>query len=177
VSDHLVPHFNLILIIAMSLFFCRYLYSRGSGENQKLDVGVCSNYLTHIEKDEEIKFEIDRTRMHLPADPSSAVLFICTVSREPSLSCFLFIFKCTWIHSHLFLAGYRICSNERIDNATSLLTTSRTEAWACLHHLWLKVFKRRFVHWWNQDVSSTWRSSGGIPLLLARAWEEEDVRN
>lgn len=142
-------HFNLSLHVP---FFCRYLYSRGSGDNQKVDVGVCSNYLTNIEKDEEIKFEIDRTRFNHPADPSSSLLFICTVRRELSF-CFLFILIHQLNSLISSLTGYRVCSNAGIVNATCLFTTSRTAAWSCSPHFWYEVFKRRLVLGRDQYVS------------------------
>lgn len=63
----------------MHLVVGRFVYSRGSGDNKKIEVGVCSNYLSSISPSEEVMFELESMRsFHLPSDPSSPIFFICT---------------------------------------------------------------------------------------------------
>lgn len=69
----------------------RMVYSRG----EKMDVGVCSNFLTSLVPGDEVKFRIETApSFHHPLDPSCPVVLICTgtgafttVSVDPALTC------------------------------------------------------------------------------------------
>lgn len=55
----------------------RFIYSRG--DRSKLEVGVCSNFLTNAHKGDIITFTIESCpSFHHPLSPSSPVVFICT---------------------------------------------------------------------------------------------------
>eukprot|EP00581_Thalassiosira_minuscula_P018097 CAMPEP_0183714154 /NCGR_PEP_ID=MMETSP0737-20130205/8790_1 /TAXON_ID=385413 /ORGANISM="Thalassiosira miniscula, Strain CCMP1093" /LENGTH=1265 /DNA_ID=CAMNT_0025943059 /DNA_START=110 /DNA_END=3907 /DNA_ORIENTATION=+ len=63
----------------LHLIVGRFVYSRGSGDDKKTEVGVCSSYLTSTEPGEEVLLEIESMRQfHLPSDPSSPIFLICT---------------------------------------------------------------------------------------------------
>lgn len=54
----------------------RLLYSRGGS---KMDAGICSTFLTHVEPGDEILFKIESApSFHYPLNPSSPIIFICT---------------------------------------------------------------------------------------------------
>jgi len=54
----------------------RFIYSRGGS---KIEVGVCSNFLTSVEPGDGICFKLDRVvSFHHPLDPSCPIIFICT---------------------------------------------------------------------------------------------------
>ncbi len=54
----------------------RYIYSRGGS---KVEVGVCSSFLTNANEGDIVKFKIESCpSFHHPLNPSSPILFICT---------------------------------------------------------------------------------------------------
>ncbi len=53
-----------------------FLFSRGGS---KIETGVCSNFLTNVNKGDQITFKIESNpSFHHPLNPSSPVVFICT---------------------------------------------------------------------------------------------------
>lgn len=65
-------------VVGSELHLCvgRFIYSRGGS---KMDVGVCSNFLTSLVPGEEVELKIESApSFHHPLNPSCPIIFICT---------------------------------------------------------------------------------------------------
>jgi len=96
----------------LHLIVGRFLYSQGD----KIDVGVCSNYLTSSNQGDEIKFRIESVpSFHYPGNSSSPVIFICTGTGYAPIRGLLQ--KRQYFHSRGEILGpaYLIFGSRRVD--------------------------------------------------------------